>query len=132
MTEGFRVKKYDQPVKRYVETMDLKDEPELIGRYRDAHRRENFWPEIKAGIKEVGILEMEEYIIGSRVVMVIETPLDFDWDKAMEKLARLPRQQEWEDYVAVFQKCKEGDTSAGKWQLMERMFYLYEDAEEAR
>ena len=35
-------------------------------------------------------------------------------------------QQEWEDYMAIFQQCAEGATSDEKWQVMERMFYLYE------
>lgn len=30
MTEGYHVKDYGQPIKRYVQTMDLKDDPELI------------------------------------------------------------------------------------------------------
>ena len=127
MTEGFKVQAYKQPVKRYVQTMTLKDNPDLIKRYMDAHRRENFWPEIKAGIREVGILEMEEYIVGDRVVLIVEAPLDFNWDEAMAKLARLPRQQEWEDYVALFQNCQKGETSDEKWRMMDRMFYLYED-----
>lgn len=126
MTEGFTVKRYGQPVKRYVQTMSLKDDPQLIEKYRAAHARENFWPEIKAGIQAVGILEMELYIIGNRVVMIVETPLDFDWDSAMAKLATFPRQQEWEDYVAIFQRCSQGATSDEKWQMTERMFYLYE------
>ena len=58
-------------------------------------------------------------------VMVVETPLDFDWQEAMTRLATLPRQEEWEAYVAMFQDCKPGSTSDQKWQLMERMFYLY-------
>ena len=53
-------------------------------------------------------------------------PLDFDWDKAMAELATLPLQKEWEDYMAVFQLCKPGETSAEKWKKMERIFYLYE------
>lgn len=126
MTEGYKVKEYKQPVKRYVQTMNLKDNPELIRRYREAHKRENFWAEIKDGIREVGILEMEEYIIGTRLVLIVEVPLDFDWDSAMSRLAKLPRQQEWEDYVAQFQRCSSGETSDEKWQMMERAFYLYE------
>lgn len=58
--------------------------------------------------------------------MIVETPLDFDWNEAMSHLARLPRQAEWEDFVAAFQACPPGSTSAEKWQMMERMFYLYE------
>ena len=74
MTEGFRVKEYDGPVKRYCQTMDLKDNPELIKEYRKRHSEENAWKEILNGIREVGILEMEIYILGTRLVMIVETP----------------------------------------------------------
>ena len=126
MTEGYHVKDYGQPVKRYVQTMDLKDDPELIAEYKRRHRQEEAWPEIMAGIREVGILDMQIFILGTRLVMIVETPVDFEWDRAMARLATLPRQQEWEDYMAIFQQCAEGATSDEKWQMMERMFYLYE------
>lgn len=90
------------PVKRYCQTLDLKNNPELIAEYREIHSREKAWPEIREGIRSVGILEMEIYIIGSRLFMIVETPLDFDWDTAMKRLAQLPRQAEWEDHVARF------------------------------
>ena len=125
-TEGYKVKSYSQPVKRYCQTLSLRDNPELIEAYRKAHSKEESWPDIRAGIREVGILEMEIYILGSKLFMIVETPLNFDWDKAMAKLATLPRQAEWEEYVAKFQQCAEGATSDEKWQMMERMFYLYE------
>ena len=125
-TEGYKVKSYSQPVKRYCQTLSLRDNPDLIEAYRKAHSKEESWPEIRAGIREVGILEMEIYILGSKLFMIVETPLNFDWDKAMAKLATLPRQAEWEEYVAKFQQCAEGATSDEKWQMMERMFYLYE------
>ena len=126
MTEGNPMKVFQGPVKRYVQTMDLKDNPELIARYRRAHSREESWREILDGIREVGILEMDIYILGSRLVMIVETPLDFDWDEAMARLATLPRQTEWEAYVAQFQQCDTSATSDEKWQMMERMFQLYE------
>ena len=126
MSSGFVQKQHGQPVKRYVQTMDLKDDPALITEYRRRHSREKAWAEILDGIREVGILEMELYILGTRLVMIVDTPLDFDWDTAMARLATLPRQQEWEDYMAMFQQCAEGATSDEKWQMMDRMFYLYE------
>ena len=126
MTEGYHVKEYGQPVKRYVQTMDLKDDPELIAEYKRRHSQEEAWPEIRAGIREVGILDMQIFILGTRLVMIVETPMDFEWDQAMARLATLPRQQEWEDYMAIFQQCADGATSNEKWQMMERMFYLYE------
>ncbi|MBQ7682907.1 MAG: L-rhamnose mutarotase [Prevotella sp.] len=126
MTEGYRMKEYAGPVKRYVQTMDLKNEPALISEYRRRHSEGEAWPEIIAGIREVGILEMDIYILGSRLVMIVETPVDFDWDSAMARLATLPRQQEWEEFMACFQDCDPTATSNEKWQMMERMFHLYE------
>lgn len=125
--EGYPVKSYGQPVKRYCQTLDLKDDPKLIEEYKKRHSREEFWPEIRAGIKEVGILEMEIYILGTRLFMIVETPLDFDWDEAFAKLDTLPRQCEWEEYMSIFQLARPGASSAEKWQKMERMFHLYKE-----
>lgn len=122
---GYQVQSYDVPVKRYCQTLDLRDSPELIAEYRKRHSQAEAWPEILAGIREVGILEMEIYILGTRLFMIVETPLDFDWDTAMERLNTLPRQQEWEEYMAIFQQAAPGMSPAEKWKPMERMFHLY-------
>lgn len=100
---GYVVQEYKVPVKRYCQTMDLKDNPELIAEYVKRHSEAEAWPEIRAGIREVGILEMEIYILGTRLFMIVETPLDFDWETAMARLATLPRQAEWEAYMSIFQ-----------------------------
>ena len=122
---GYVVQEYKVPVKRYCQTMDLKDNPELIAEYVKRHSEAEAWPEIRAGIREVGILEMEIYILGTRLFMIVETPLDFDWETAMARLATLPRQAEWEAYMSIFQQADATASSAEKWQLMDRMFYLY-------
>lgn len=124
-TEGYKSKEYGMPTKRFVQTMQLKDDSELIRKYREAHDKEHFWHEIEEGIKQVGILEMEIYISGNTLVMIVDAPLEFNWDEAMTRLATLPRQEEWERYVAAFQDCDENATSDQKWQMTERMFYLY-------
>lgn len=124
--DGYQVQGYNVPVKRYCQTLDLKDDPKLVAEYMKRHSRSEAWPEILAGIREVGILEMEIYILNNRLFMVVETPLDFEWDTAMKKMAELPRQAEWENYMSIFQVANPEATSAEKWQLMDRMFYLYE------
>ena len=126
MTEGYKVREYGQPVKRYCQTLDLKDNPELIAEYRRRHSEGEAWSEILWGIREVGILEMEIYIVDTRLFMIVEAPLDFDWDSAMARLSTLPRQQEWEDYMSEFQKTAPGSSSDEKWRMMDRMFYLYD------
>ncbi len=124
--KGYKVKQYDGPVKRFCQTLDLKDNPQLIAEYRRRHSQGEAWSEIIEGIRQVGILEMEIYLVGTRLFMIVETPLDFDWDSAMARLATLPRQQEWEDYMSEFQAAEKGASSDEKWRMMERIFHLYE------
>ena len=76
--QGYRVQEYHGPVKRYCQTLQLKDDPELIAEYRRRHSEGVAWKEIREGIREVGILEMEIYILGTTLFMIVETPLDFD------------------------------------------------------
>ncbi len=123
---GYPVKDFGCNTRRYVRTLSLRPDSVLIERYRDRHAKGNIWQEIIDGLKEVGVLEMEIYIHGTTLVMIVEAPHDFDWDSAMTLLATLPRQQEWEDYMAEFQQAEPGATSSEKWQPMERMFYFYD------
>ena len=84
-TEGYLQKQYSGRVKRYCQTMDLQDSPELIAEYKRRHSEGQAWKEILDGIREVGILEMEIYLLGTRLFMIVETPEDFDWDSAMAR-----------------------------------------------
>ena len=124
--EGYVQRLSDGKTKRYVQFLEISDDPELIAQYRKWHSEEYSWKEIRDGIREVGILEMELYIIGNRLAMIVDTPADFNWQEAMSRLATLPRQAEWEAFVSKFQGCAADARSDEKWQPMERIFYLYE------
>ena len=126
MSKGYPTKSHTISVKRYCRTIQLKPDNALIREYIHRHSQGEAWPEILDGIRKVGILEMEIYLFGNRLFMIVETPADFDWDTSMARLATLHRQQEWEDYMAIFQDCNTGDTAEDKWQMMDRIFYLYE------
>jgi L-rhamnose mutarotase len=127
--DGYKVQQYKCPVKRYCQTLDLKDNEALIAEYRKRHSEGEAWTEIIDGIREVGILEMEIYLVGTRLFMIVEAPADFDWSSAMARLSTLPRQQEWEDYMSEFQQAPPGASSDEKWMLMERIFHLYGNKE---
>lgn len=111
-------------MKRYCQTLELRDDRELIEQYVEAHA--HVWPEIQEGIRSVGILDMQIYIHGNRLFMICDTTDEFDWEKDNARLAALPRQAEWEAYVARFQGCNPNAPSTAKWQLMERIFKLQE------
>lgn len=123
--EGYLQKQHNVRTKRFVQTLTLNSDEEARREYIKWHSQEYNWKEVRDGIREVGILEMEIYILGNMLVMIVDAPTDFDWNKAMAKLATLPRQAEWEAFVSQFQGCSSEATSDEKWQMMERIFYLY-------
>lgn len=125
---GYVQQVYERPVKRYCQALDLIDEPALIAQYIEAHSAEHHWREIVQGLKEVGVLEMEIYLKGNRLFMVVETGLDFEWAEAFSKLEHMPRQAEWEKRMSFFQ-LSDAQTATDKWQLMDRIFNLYRSDE---
>mgnify|MGYP001641772784 CR=1 FL=1 len=124
---GYPLRQHSTACKRYVQTLDLKDNPDLIKQYRYYHSRQGIWPEILQGIKDSGILEMEIFLLGTRLVMIVELAADAEWDEVMQRMGNVPRQAEWEDFVAQFQKAAAGAASQEKWQPMERIFHVYEE-----
>ncbi|GAT63634.1 L-rhamnose mutarotase [Paludibacter jiangxiensis] len=111
---------------RYCKTMELRNDGALIEAYKKIHAKGAAWPEITQGMKEVGILDMEIYLFGNKLFMIMDTVADFDHNKAMEELAMKPRQSEWEAYVAKFQDASAEATADQKWQLMERIYKMNE------
>ena len=97
----------------------------MVEKYVEAHSR--VWPEVQAGIREVGILDMQIFRRGNRLFMIMDTVDDFDFVADNARLAGLPRQAEWEAYVAQFQGCDPDAPSTQKWQLMEKIFELEKD-----
>lgn len=78
-------------MKRYCQTLELYNDSELIRAYVAEHQ--HVWPEIKAGIREVGILDMQIYIHEHTLFMIVDTVDEFDWIKDNERLAKLPGRQ---------------------------------------
>lgn len=110
--------------KRFCKTLSLQDDPQLIEEYKKVHAPGAAWPEITQGMREVGIIDMEIYLQGNQLFMIMDTEPDFDHEKAMTELASKPRQTEWEAYVSRFQKTTTEASADEKWQLMERIYKL--------
>jgi len=112
--------------KRYCKVLKLQPDKALIEKYIEVHKPENIWPEVSEGIRSVGIIDMEIYLQGNMAFMIMDTVPDFDHDKAMKKLAGLPRQKEWEEYVSQFQQAGAKADTPEKWEVVERVFELGE------
>jgi L-rhamnose mutarotase len=110
--------------KRYCKTLSLEDDQQMIEEYKRVHAPGATWPEITQGMIEVGILDMEIYIMGTRLFMIMDTIPEFDHERDMAELATKPRQSEWEAFVSRFQKTTSEATADEKWQLMECIYTL--------
>ncbi len=110
--------------RRYCKVLTLKNDPELIKKYKEVHSIGKTWPEITQGMKEVGILDMEIYIHNTTLFMIMDTIPEFDHEKAMTELALKPRQSEWEKYVSQFQNTGKDASADEKWTLMERIYEM--------
>jgi L-rhamnose mutarotase len=115
--------------KRYCKTLQLENDVEFIEEYKKVHAMGNAWPVITQGMKDVGIIDMEIYLDGTTLFMIMDTERNFDHDRAMKKLASLPRQSEWEATVSKYQKASVSSSANEKWKLIERIYKLDQDSE---
>jgi len=70
-------------------TLDLKDDPALIAEYRRHH--EKIWPEITSSIKDAGIVDMEIYLLGTRMFMIMESTRAFPSTPKPTPTAPIPK-----------------------------------------
>jgi len=110
--------------KRYCMTLDLKDDPVLIAEYKKHH--EKIWPEVYESIKASGIVEMEIYLYGNRLFMIMETDENFSFDNKAILDANNPKVEEWEALMWKYQQPVPGSKQGEKWKLMDRIFCLKE------
>lgn len=108
--------------KRYVLTLDLKNDQALIREYEKYHQ--DVWPEIKESILTAGIMDMEIYRWESRLFMIMEVDEKFSFEKKAALDANNPKVQEWENLMSRFQQALQGSLPGEKWQLMHNIFSL--------
>ena len=108
--------------RRYCLTLDLKNDPVSIASYKRYHRK--IWPEITESIKSAGILDMEIYLLGTRLFMIMEVDEGFSFEKKAEADRKNPKVQEWENLMWTFQQALPGSLPYEKWLVMERIFKL--------
>ncbi len=111
-------------MKRYCLALDLKDDPKLIREYEHLHEPDRIWPEIKDSITNSGIVGMQIYRTGNRLMMIMETTDDFSFDvkDAMDK--DNPAVRQWETLMWNFQQPLPWAEPGQKWVLMESIFSL--------
>lgn len=108
--------------RRYCLTLDLKNDPSLIAEYKRYHQK--LWPEILQSIKESGIEEMEIYLLGARMFMIMEVNDRFSFEAKARADGENRKVQEWENLMWKFQQALPEAKPGEKWLRMERIFKL--------
>ncbi|MFC3196906.1 L-rhamnose mutarotase [Parapedobacter deserti] len=109
-------------MRRYVLTLDLKDDVSLIAEYEQWHRE--VWPEVEQSILASGIRRMEIYRFSNRLVMILDADEQFSFErKAMVDEAN-PHVQEWERLMWKYQQPVPGAKQGEKWTIMNKIFEI--------
>src|SRR5579862_8670865 len=108
--------------RRFCFALDLKDDPALIAEYRKHH--DKIWPEITQSLKDSGIEDMEIYLLGTRMFMIMEVNESFSFQKKAKADRGNPKVQQWEELMWRFQQALPQAKPGEKWLLMERIFKL--------
>ena len=107
--------------------VDLKDDPEVIARYKHLHRPGGPPAGASRAIRAAGIVVLEIYLIGNRLFMILEaepgfTPASKDASDAGEADA-----QRWNALMEMMQVTLPFATEAesfGKWRRLEHIYSL--------
>jgi L-rhamnose mutarotase len=108
--------------RRYCFALDLKDDPNLIAQYRKHHQ--DVWPEIIQSIRSAGIEEVEIWLVGSRLFMILDAGPSFSLEAKETADRENPKVQEWEQLMSKFQQPLPQARPGEKWLAMERIFKL--------
>ncbi|CAE6747721.1 L-rhamnose mutarotase [Paraburkholderia nemoris] len=110
---------------RHCFALDLKDDPNLIARYEALHRQ--VWPDVVRHIREHGVLSMDIYRLGTRLLMIMETDdAIFDADRMARAAETDAAVRQWEDLMWRFQAPTPWTPTGQKWMPMQRIFDLRE------
>ena len=110
-------------MKQIALSLNLKDDPAVIDSYKKYH--EDVWPDVKQSLHAVGVHQMKIWLVGRRLVMVIDVDDEFEPATHFPRYYELhPKVKEWEAIMGKYQEplpeAKEGEL----WTMMEQVFQL--------
>ena len=108
---------------KYVFTVNLKDEPGIVETYRRHHRE--VWPDVQTSLRQSGVEHMDIYLLGRRLVMVVEMRDEVDYRSVFRSHASSsPRVAEWERLMKSLQEPPAEARAGEWWAAMEPVFHL--------
>src|SRR5262245_6665733 len=106
-----------------VFTINLKDDPLVVEAYRRCHR--DVWPEVQQSLRRFGVERMDIYLLGRRLVMVVDMREGVDYRDAFRlHSTSSPRVAQWEQLMNSFQEPVPEASPGEWWAAMEPVFQL--------
>ena len=109
-------------MRRYCLTLDLIDDEKLISEYKQYHLE--IWPEIRESILSAGVDDLEIYLLGNRLFMIMQVNESFSFEKKSASDQANPKVQEWETLMWKYQQALPQAKPGEKWLLMDQIFKL--------
>lgn len=109
-------------MKKYCFALDLINDVNLISAYKKHHK--NVWPEILKSITDAAIEDLEIYLVGNRLFMIMKVNDSFSFDKKNKMDVNNLKVQEWEALMWKYQQALPIANQGEKWLLMEKIFEL--------
>lgn len=109
-------------MKRYCFALDLVNDSELISEYKKYH--EQIWPEITKSIQLAGIENLDIFLTGNRLFMIMEVNDSFSFEKKSIMDKENSKVQEWETLMWKYQQALPWAKGDEKWILMDKIYQL--------
>jgi L-rhamnose mutarotase len=107
-------------MKRFAQTVWLKDDPEVIRQYEAYHA--NPWPEVLEGSRRCGVLRTFIFRRGRQLFMFMETRDDFDLERDMPQYMEHPRARAWDAMMRGFQEPLPDAPPGTTWVQLDEIF----------
>ncbi|MDI7775077.1 L-rhamnose mutarotase [Asticcacaulis sp. EMRT-3] len=104
--------------------LDLKDDPAKIESYKAWHQPGKPPEAVTRAIREAGIAELEIFLTGNRMVMVLTPGPDFDHSGKNQSESDDPQVQAWETLMWQFQQALPFAAPGEKWVRLEKIYAL--------
>jgi L-rhamnose mutarotase len=103
--------------------MNLKGDPGVVETYTRHHHE--VWPEVQASLRHAGVEQMDIYLLGRRLVMIVETRDGIDYRTAFAAhISSSARVAEWERLMTSLQEAPTEARAGESWVAMEPVFHL--------
>lgn len=97
-----------------------------MAEYKEYHAKGNTWPEVTQSLKDAGIVDLQIYLTGNRMFMIMEVDDTFSIQRKADMDANNPRVQDWEELMWNYQQALPWAKEGEKWVTMEKVFHLQE------